>query len=69
MHTMPALYCVRSTADLHGYRDVAICWFVCERDRRLFGPTGSLGISYGQVITGYDPLIPNIYAEKPSKNC
>jgi hypothetical protein len=41
-------------ANLHGYKNVSIAWFVSERARTLFGPGGSLGIPYARVITGYD---------------
>jgi hypothetical protein len=41
-------------ANLHGYKDVYIHWFVAERARPLFGDDGFLGIPYARVITGYD---------------
>jgi hypothetical protein len=34
---------------------VTIHWFVNKRERPLFGPGGSLGIEYRDVITDYDP--------------
>ena len=50
------LFYVRSQiADLHGYKNVPVTWFVAERARPLFGPDGWLGIPYERVITGYIP--------------
>jgi hypothetical protein len=49
------LFEVRSrVANLHGYKNVDIHWFVAERARLLFGADGTLGIPYARVITGYD---------------
>jgi hypothetical protein len=41
-------------ANLHGYKNVGIWWFVVDRARPLFGADGSLGIPYTRVIAGYD---------------
>jgi len=45
---------ISKVANLHGYKNVDIWWFVAERARKLFGADGSLGIPYTRVITGYD---------------
>jgi hypothetical protein len=51
-------------ANLHGYNDVSVEWFVDERPQRLFGPDGSLGISYSDLVKSYDASDPHAgYAE------
>ncbi len=42
------------TNNLRGYKDVPIDWFVEKRERPLFGPNGSLGVAYQEVIEKYD---------------
>jgi hypothetical protein len=55
MQTMPELFHVRSKiANMHGFKNVAIVWFVDMRAQPLFGENGSLGVEYGHVITNYD---------------
>jgi hypothetical protein len=45
---------ISQVANLHGYKNVGIWWFVVERTRSLFGADGALGIPHARVITGYD---------------
>jgi hypothetical protein len=55
MQTMPELFSVRSEiANMHGYKNVTIEWFVDRRAQPLFGENGSLGVEYGRVIMNYD---------------
>jgi hypothetical protein len=62
MQTMPELFHVQSKiANMHGYKNVAIDWFVRRRAQPLFGESGSSGVEYGRVITNYDATDP--YAE------
>jgi hypothetical protein len=42
-------------ANMHGYKNVTVNWFVAERQRQLFGTDGWLGIPYQDVIAGYRP--------------
>jgi hypothetical protein len=42
-------------ANLHGYKDVPLEWFVRARERPLlFGVGGSLNVTYSQAISNYD---------------
>ena len=47
------LFKVHSYADLHGFKDVPIVWFVDKRERRLFGPGGSLNVQVRDVLPNY----------------
>lgn len=47
------LFRVTSRADLHGYKDVQIDWFVTEREGHLFGPGGSLNLEVRDAIPDY----------------
>jgi hypothetical protein len=50
------MYWLSSSApNLRGYKDVTIRWFVERRGNKLFGPGGSLGVAYQDVIKDYDP--------------
>ena len=44
---------VIETVDLDSRKDVLCTWFVISRKRPLFGPSGSLGLGYAQVIDDY----------------
>jgi hypothetical protein len=50
-------------ANLHGYKDVVVDWFVEHRAQCLFGPNGSLGVAYADVITDYEHAYDKHYAE------
>jgi hypothetical protein len=52
---MIKLFCVRTAVkEFHGHRNVMLEFFVEGRKQRLFGPDGSLGIAYSDVIKDYD---------------
>jgi hypothetical protein len=48
------LFQVHSRADLDGYSDVPIAWFVDKREGYLFGPGGSLNIEVCDAIPDYE---------------
>jgi hypothetical protein len=53
-HDPPIKMCkVIETVDLDSRKDVLCTWFVISRKRSLFGPSGSLGVGYAQVIDDY----------------
>jgi hypothetical protein len=61
---IPSLFRVYSRAEIRGYKNVRITWFVMERARPLFGPNGSSGVPYQRVISGYDREDQVIYCEE-----
>jgi hypothetical protein len=50
---MQKLYHVNSLVpEFHGYKNVDLHWFVCKHERPL-------GLSYSELITGYDQIDPS----------
>jgi hypothetical protein len=47
------LFQIHSRANLRGFRNVPIDWFVVRRERPLFGPCGSLGVEVCDLIQDY----------------
>ena len=53
---IPELFQIKTTrANFRGYKNVMFWWFVETRDKKLFGPDGSLGVEYRDVIADYEP--------------
>jgi hypothetical protein len=50
-------------ANLHGYKNVTVSWFVEKRAQPLFGSDGSLGVGYADVIADYEHTHDTRYSE------
>lgn len=67
MNPVELFYVTSRIANLHGYRNVPIQWFVAERAHPLFGPGGWLGVPYERVIEGYS--LPDSYGSYGPFGC